>query len=138
MRMRQLLYVSNTQRDASDAMLEEILAASRRNNASCGVTGVLLYSEGGFIQVLEGEDAAVAQTYSRICNDKRHWNTMVMLDRESPRAFGEWSMGFEKPSSIGEGMFALTREAIGGQVTPGGPVEILSLLQNFYRINTGR
>jgi len=134
--MRQLLYASNTQRDASDSLLEDILAASRRNNAACAVTGVLLYSDGGFMQVLEGEDAAVEQTFARICSDKRHWNTSVLLDRVAPRAFGAWSMGFERPAAIGEGMFTLTHEAISGQLKPGAPAEILTLLATFYRINT--
>jgi hypothetical protein len=133
--MKQLLYASNTHRDVSDAVLEDILAASRRNNAACDVTGVLLYSEGGFMQVLEGEDAAVAATYARICADKRHWNTMVLLNRDAPRAFGAWSMGFERPLRIGEGMFALTREAIEGRLKPDAPAEIMALLQTFYRIN---
>ncbi|MBA2590683.1 MAG: BLUF domain-containing protein [Alphaproteobacteria bacterium] len=133
--MRQLLYASNTHRDVSDAVLEDILAASRRNNAACDVTGVLIYSKGGFMQVLEGEGAAVSQTYARIGADKRHWNAMVLLDRDAPRAFGAWSMGFERPAAIGEGLFALTREAIAGRLKPDAPAEIMALLQTFYRIN---
>ncbi len=126
--MRQLLYASNTHRDVSDALLEEILAVSRRNNAACQVTGILLYSEGCFMQVLEGEDAAVAGTFARIRADKRHWNTMIMLDRDAPRAFGAWSMGLATAAAIGDGMFTLTREAIAGQLRPGAPAEIIALL----------
>lgn len=133
--MRQLLYASNTHRDVSDPLLEDILAVSRRNNAACEVTGVLLYSEGCFMQVLEGEGAAVSKTFARIRADKRHWNTMIMLDRDAPRAFGAWSMGLATAAAIGDGMFALTREAIAGQLRPGAPAEIIALLQTFYRIN---
>ena len=133
--MRQLLYASSTDRDVSDAMLENILAVSRRNNAACGVTGVLLYSEGGFMQVLEGEETAVNKTYARICADKRHWKAMTLLDRNAPRAFGAWSMGFEKPMAFGDGMFSLTRDAIAGRLKPNAPAEIMALLQTFYRIN---
>jgi len=50
--MHQLLYTSSTLRDFDDAQLENILAASRRNNPKLGVTGMLLYCEGGFMQVL--------------------------------------------------------------------------------------
>jgi hypothetical protein len=133
--MRQLLYASTTHREIADAVLNDILAASRKNNAKVGVTGMLLFIEGGFMQVLEGEDMAVAETYARICKDKRHWNTMVLLDRDAPRAFGEWSMGFEKPSATAEGMFEITRDAIDGKLKPGAPAEIVGLLQTFYRIN---
>lgn len=44
--VRQLLYASNTSRDTPDTVLDDILAASRRNNAGAGVTGMLLYVEG--------------------------------------------------------------------------------------------
>jgi len=53
--MRQLLYVSSTKRDLPDAMLESILSASRKNNEPAGITGMVMYLEGGFLQVLEGE-----------------------------------------------------------------------------------
>jgi FAD-dependent sensor of blue light len=135
MRMRQLLYASNTSRDFSDAMLTEILAASRRNNAACGVTGILLYVDGGFMQVLEGDDRAVSDTFMRIQADKRHWNTTILLDRDAPRAFAEWSMGFERPTTDQGGIFTLTRDAIHGKLAPGAPLEIPALLRTFYRVN---
>jgi Sensors of blue-light using FAD len=136
--MRQLLYVSNTGRDVPDSFLDDILASSRTNNAKVGVTGVLLYLEGGLLQVLEGEELAVAETYAKICKDKRHWNTDILLDRDAPRAFGEWSMGFERPSAAAQadGMFAISRDAIDGKLKPGAPAEILALLRTFYRVNS--
>ena len=133
--MRQLLYASNTSREVGDAMLHEILAASRRNNGACGITGILLYVAGGFMQVLEGDAEAVEATFTRICADKRHWNTTVLLDREAPRAFGEWSMGFERPTRDQDGIFALTQDAIAGKLTPGASAEIPALLRTFYRVN---
>jgi hypothetical protein len=134
--MRQLLYSSSTSREFSDTALEAILAASRRNNAAVGVTGILLYLDGGFMQVLEGEPSAVAETYGRICQDKQHWNTQVLLDREAPRAFGEWSMGFIRPSEaeMAAGTFALTQDAIKGRLKSTSAPELLVLLQGFYRI----
>ena len=136
--MRQLLYTSNTSRDLPEAVLDSILAASRRNNVSAGVTGILLYIDGGLMQVLEGEAASVTETYKRICQDIRHWNTQVLLDRDAPRAFGEWSMGFVRPSTqeIGVGTFALTKDAIEGRLKPNAAPELLVLLRGFYRIQT--
>ena len=133
--VRQLLYASNTSRDTADAVLDDILAASRRNNAGAGVTGMLLYVEGGFMQVLEGEDAAVSAVYDRIAKDRRHWNTLVLLDRQAPRAFSEWSMGFERPKP-GDGIFTITRDAIAGKLAPEAPREIMTLLTTFYRVNS--
>jgi hypothetical protein len=134
--MRQLLYASNTSRDVSDAWLDDILAASRRNNAPAGITGMLLYVEGGFMQVLEGEEEAIAAVYARICNDKRHWNAQVLLDRQAPRAFGDWSMGFERSKPGDDGIFAITHDAISGKLRPEAPREIMALLTTFYRVNS--
>ncbi len=134
--MRQLLYASNTSRDVSQDVLDDILAASRRNNPRDGITGMLLYVEGGFMQVLEGEDAAVSAVYARIARDRRHWNSQVLLDRAAPRAFGEWSMGFERPRPGDDGIFAITRDAIGGKLKPEAPREIMTLLTTFYRVNS--
>ena len=134
--MRQLLYASNTSRNVSDTVLGDILAASRRNNAAAGVTGMLLYVEGGFMQILEGEDAAVTAVYDRIAQDKRHWNTQLLLDRQAPRAFGDWSMGFERPKPGDAGIFSITRDAIAGKLTPEAPREIMTLLTTFYRVNS--
>ena len=136
--MRQLLYVSNTSRDTSDQVLEAILATSRKNNSRDGITGILLFIEGGFLQVLEGEEAAVSAAFERIRKDGRHWNSMVLLDRQAPRVFADWSMGFTRVSQGADpaGVFALTADALKGKVSPDAPAVIVTLLQTFYRINT--
>jgi hypothetical protein len=137
--MRQLLYASNTFREVPDEMLEVILDVSRKNNAKTGITGVLLYLAGGFMQVLEGDDQVVNDAYARICRDKRHWNTTVLLDRQAERSFGEWSMGFERVSADlrKDGMFEITRAAIAGKVKPGMGLEIVALLRTFFKVQSG-
>lgn len=138
--MRQLLYASNTSLDVAEETLQDILSSSRRNNVKGGITGVLLHLEGGFMQVLEGDAGEVSKTFERICKDKRHWKTSVLLDREAPRAFAEWSMGFNrvKKDMDEAGVFSLTADAIAGRLTGDAPLEILTLLQTFYRINAPR
>ncbi len=138
--MRQLLYVSNAAQKFPPKELDAILAASRRNNASRDVTGMLLYIDGGFLQVLEGPDESVAATYARICRDKRHWDARTLLDREAPRAFANWSMGFEKLEkgrAATDDMFEITREAIEGRPTPGAAREITTLLRTFCHVQSG-
>ena len=49
--MRQLLYVSSTADEPSLDDLDQVLTASRRNNAMMGITGLLLFIDGGFLQV---------------------------------------------------------------------------------------
>jgi hypothetical protein len=138
--MRQLLYVSNTSRDVAPAELDAILAVSRANNPALDVTGLLLYIDGGYLQILEGEERTVHQLYARIAADRRHWEARLMLDRESPRAFTGWSMGFERPSADNPetaGMFGITRDAIQGRLSSGAGRVIMVMLETFYRINRG-
>lgn len=137
--MRQLLYVSNTGRDLTSGMLSDILTSARRNNQALGVTGLLLHIDGGFLQVLEGEELALRELYIHIGKDRRHWNLQLMLDREAPRAFGEWSMGFEKldpehPETAG--MFGVTSEAIAGRLSPTAGKVVITMLETFYRVQT--
>lgn len=95
-----LIYVSTAPVPASAATLEEILAVSSRNNERDGVTGMLLYAGGTFMQVLEGEDEAVDATHQRIERDARHTG-VILLERApiSERSFSRWSMGYRRISA---------------------------------------
>ena len=138
--MRQLLYVSDTKRDFPQEALEDILAISRRKNRAAEVTGLLLYLDGGFLQVLEGGHEAVEEIYTAIRNDPRHWNLTVLLDREAPAAFGEWSMGFERlrPGlAETDDIFRISSDAIAGRLKPGTAQDLVTLLKTFYRIQRG-
>jgi len=136
--MRQLLYVSNTVHNVTVGDLDNILTASRRNNAMLGITGLLLSIDGGFLQILEGEERAVRELYTRVATDTRHANPHLMLDREVPvRAFPEWSMGFERPCMDDPetaGMFGVAREAIKGRLSPGTGRIVAMMLQTFYHV----
>jgi len=135
--MQQLLYVSNTARDAAPAMLEDILASARRNNPPLAITGMLLHADGGFLQVLEGEEDTVSALYGRIAADKRHWNTHVLMKRAAERAFGEWSMGFHRLSQSDGDMFQISADAVGGRLQDVSQLVLVRLMENFYRIQTG-
>jgi Sensors of blue-light using FAD len=139
-KMRQLLYVSNTARDIAASDLNAILESARRNNQVLGLTGLLLYIDGGFLQILEGEERTVHEVYGRIRADRRHWEARLLLDREAPRAFGHWSMGFERltgedPETAG--MFGVTREAIAGKLSPAAGKMVATMLETFYRVQRG-
>jgi hypothetical protein len=133
----QLLYVSNTTRDADPAMLEDILAASRRNNPPLGITGMLLYVDGGFLQVLEGREETLSALLNKIAADKRHWNTQVLLKRTAEPVFRDWSMGFHRVEDGDGAMFQISVAAIGGRLTGADQPILLKLMENFYRIQSG-
>lgn len=91
--LRQILYVSSAAPRGAVCDVDAILSISRRNNARAGVTG-LLYTDGTrFLQVLEGEPAAIDATLGRIRGDARHQAVVVLSDRTiQRREFGHWSM----------------------------------------------
>ncbi len=139
--MRQLLYVSTCSRDLTPGALDDILAAARANNALLGITGLLLHIDGGFLQILEGDERAVRELYGRIAADRRHGSQRLMLDREiAGRVFSGWSMGFERPASDDPetaGMFGVTQEAIWGRLSPTAGKVVAMMLETFYRVQRG-
>lgn len=95
--MLQLVYISTTRALVDDLLVDDILAASRRNNEGCGVTGLLVSGGRRFLQVLEGPDQAVLATYARIQHDPRHKALVLLVCRPvAERAFGNWSMAHQQ------------------------------------------
>ena len=67
-----LLYMSHATRAMSQEEIDRLLGGARERNRLRGVTGALLYYDGRFVQVLEGEAAAVDQCFALIQTDARH------------------------------------------------------------------
>ena len=91
----QLGYASAASRPFSDDELIELLAKARANNQRLGVTGMLLYHEGSFLQVLEGRRKTVEALYEVIAADPRHTDAMLLFRQDDDqRRFEDWTMGF--------------------------------------------
>jgi hypothetical protein len=88
-----LLYASRAV-DTSASAIEAILAQSRQHNPGSGITGILCYGGGIFLQAIEGGRMAISALYNHIQKDPRH-KDVVLLDYEeiSERRFGGWTMG---------------------------------------------
>jgi hypothetical protein len=96
--MKNIVYVSTAVKLLNDDQLLNILASSRKNNSERNVTGVLLYSEGTFIQALEGDDHDVDFIFSKIEKDLRHKNMITLINEPiSHKSFSDWLMGFSTP-----------------------------------------
>ena len=94
--MKRVIYCSQATHDVSPEELVALLEVSRRNNEAVGLSGMLLYSSQSFLQVLEGDPAALEETYRRIGADDRHVNLRLLMDAEvSAPLFPDWTMGFE-------------------------------------------
>ncbi len=93
--MYRLVYFSAATTPFTKAQLVELLNKARENNERLGITGMLLYKDGDFLQLLEGERSAVKALFSVIEADPRHKEAFVVLEEETDaRLFDQWSMGF--------------------------------------------
>lgn len=96
------------------AAVEQILAASRRNNERVGVTGALMFNGGAFAQVLEGPRRGVEDTFERIQRDPRHGDvTVLQCGPAESRGFANWSMAFVGQSTKGQARFSSLAAASG-------------------------
>lgn len=93
--LNSIVYVSTATRELSEEDLQSILGCSRNRNISEGITGVLFFSSGNFIQYLEGPDVPLSRVYSLICSDRRHQRiTQLFNEPVKDRFFSGWSMGY--------------------------------------------
>lgn len=98
--MLSVLYSSTATGTMEQPDLVSLLHVSRVNNVRDGVTGLLLFNDGRFLQMLEGPVGAVREGMSRIAADPRHRDLDILLERDiAQREFPDWTMGFRSLSS---------------------------------------
>ncbi|RRD58102.1 BLUF domain-containing protein [Comamonadaceae bacterium OH2545_COT-014] len=87
--------------DASAPALEALCASARQHNAAQGVTGVLVYGDGIFMQALEGGRQTISDLYGLIQRDPRHQDVVLLHYEEiTERRFGGWTMGLVNTNRI--------------------------------------
>jgi Sensors of blue-light using FAD len=88
-----LLYASRAVDTSPDA-IESILTQSRQHNPVTGITGILCYGGGIFLQAIEGGRQQVSDLFGHIQKDARHKDVALLHYEEiSERRFGGWTMG---------------------------------------------
>jgi hypothetical protein len=93
-----ILYLSTANQPFSSGDLSELLQKARARNDAAHITGMLVYSDGDFLQALEGEPENVIEVYGRISVDPRH-RDISLLQRGigyGDRLFPNWAMGFKR------------------------------------------
>lgn len=133
-----LVYASSAARLFSESDLSDLLATSRENNARAGITGMLLYKDGNFMQVLEGEEGAVRELYEKIGTDPRHKGEITLLRSiADERQFPDWSMGFRDLDSLEAratpGYNEFLNTPLTGREFSGDPTRAQQLLLTFKR-----
>ncbi len=125
--MIRLIYSSSAP-NVAPSDLEQILQVADRYNEEHGITGILLYGKGVFMQVLEGPDDAVRALYERIEQDPRHENCNIIGDEPlDDRTFGGWNMAYANLTDEGA-------RKIGGSLGIDSIEDLLRLIreQNSY------
>ena len=112
-----LMYASRAATTLDHEELSAILRRSRAANPELGITGVLCFSHGIFLQVLEGGRSAVNRLYNRIATDARHSQVELLSYEEiEERRFSSWSMGQADMARLNPAL--LLRYSETGQLDP--------------------
>ena len=89
-----LLYVSRALDPDASAATDSILSVAREHNMANGITGILCYGGGIYLQAIEGGRNQVNNLYAQIVSDKRHTDVVLLNYEEiAERRFGGWTMG---------------------------------------------
>jgi hypothetical protein len=96
-----LIYVSHAADGLKSSDLHDILNKAHEVNANLGITGLLLYKNKRFMQLIEGQEDTVRGLYQKILQDPRHRDLIVLQeDTEPERQFPEWSMAFRNLNTL--------------------------------------
>ncbi len=98
--MYQILYTSKALNPFTNDELHDLLDIARSNNSKKSITGMLLYCNSNFIQLLEGNKEDLLQLFEIISADKRHVEVNIVLEGGIEKSqFPDWSMGYKSLSA---------------------------------------
>ena len=94
--MRHIIsYVSTARKGLLDSDIEDLMNYIKLRNDFLDITGILIYSEGNFFQILEGQKDVISLVFEKIKRDTRHYNIIKMLDKEINRkTFSEFNFSY--------------------------------------------
>jgi hypothetical protein len=134
--MHRIIYLSWASAPLDDSQLKELLRVARWRNTQLHITGMMLYGNERFMQVLEGEEKTVRRLYEQIKRDARHQHITTYSDKPiTERAFGEWAMAFyaTTPQQFEEvaGYLAPTEVAIDASRLTLADMHLIDILRSF-------
>ena len=92
-----LVYTSVAKQKMTDNCLKNLLDRTRSKNSAVSLTGMLLYIDPYFVQILEGDFDDVCETFTRISKDPIHHKVSLILKKPiTERNFANLAMGFNK------------------------------------------
>ena len=95
MALHHIIYLSRATQPFSEDDLRALLEEARQHNAAQHITGALVYGNGQFAQIIEGQESALTALYERLLLDPRHAQLVKFADKAiDHRSFANWSMAF--------------------------------------------
>jgi hypothetical protein len=136
--MFHLIYTSQSPQALSDADLKKLLMRARSNNEKMGVTGMLIYHDGVFLQALEGDELSVRDLFKRIEKDASHTGIAILRSQRSfgeRRIFGDWSMGFANATANAQILKGFADLEVGQNLLTLNDTQAMELLSSSSRIS---
>jgi hypothetical protein len=141
-RLLSIVYASTASAPFDDAQLTELLTQSRASNTRHGLTGMLLYRNGRFVQVLEGPERAVRDLVSVIGQDPRHTGMRVLVEEPlTTRQFADWTMGFQPVAEPTEALpdgFRSTFDDLEDDSDPSATIRAIRELSLWFRVRSAQ
>lgn len=133
--MLSIVYTSRARDAFTDEDLDALLGQSRANNDRLDLSGMLLFREGRFLQILEGPDDDLRRKMAAISGDPRHTDVTVLLDEPvDSRFFGRWTMRYESVDDQDAAELpddATDFERLAGEVSSGDTSALRELIRWF-------
>lgn len=134
--VKQLVYRSRASLKITSDIVGDILTTARRNNMRHAITGLLLYGEGVFMQVIEGAPDSVDEVYGRIRQDWRHNDVRdLYTGYADSRAYPDWQMACRPLEGLPLGqddVFTLATDIL-DQHERASPIDIGRFMKSFYQ-----
>lgn len=91
----QITYASTCRNLFAEKELNNLLEKSRAANLKNGITGLLAYKDGNFMQSFEGPEQKITELMLKISQDTRHFGIIILLKGFGERReFSNWSMAY--------------------------------------------
>ena len=134
-----IVYISSAKLGLTYSEIVNIVEDSRTNNEKSGLTGILLFNSGNFMQLLEGEELAVDGLYRKIEKDRRHTEVKLLLRHSiTHRNFSNWTMGFKNIEKLkqmkSEFLNSFLTDDLNFSVYQKNAYKALEFLETFKRI----
>ncbi|RYY03259.1 MAG: BLUF domain-containing protein [Gammaproteobacteria bacterium] len=134
-----MVYISSAILGLNDRQIANIVRTSQINNEQLGITGILLYNNGNFMQLIEGEEEKVEALYEKVRGDRRHTGvTLLLKEPITHKNFDNWVMGYRNIDNLKkiepELLSPFLDEDLNFSIYKKNPYRALQFLEMFKKI----